>query len=148
MVGTLNSRSALENFPFSSSKFFGITWPKSALLIELAIFSIKYNDLKAKVQLLKTNKNRDIGIFEYFYETKFENYYLPKVYVPRVFLDKNKEAYNVIASRLNYKSMLFDTEIVKGDYCPKFGFNTRYTVYDIDENENEYLNKNYNSEQS
>ena len=105
--------------------------------IELAIFSIKYNDLKAKVQLLKTNKNRDIGIFEYFYETKFENYYLPKVYVPRVFLDKNKEAYNVIASRLNYKSMLFDTEIVKGDYRPKFGFSTRYTVYDIDENEND-----------
>ena len=105
--------------------------------IELAIFSIKYNDLKAKVQLLKTNKNRDIGIFEYFYDTKFENYYLPKVYVPKVFLDKNKEAYNVIASRLNYKSMLFDTEIVKGDYRPKFGFNTRYTVYDIDENEND-----------
>ena len=42
-----------------------------------------------------------------------------------------------MASRLNYKSMLFDTEIVKGDYRPKFGFNTRYTVYDIDENEND-----------
>ena len=105
--------------------------------IELAIFSIKYNDLKSKVQLLKTNRNRDIGIFEYFFDKKFEDLFLPEVYVPKVFLDKNKEAYNVMASRLNYKSMKFQTEIVKGEYRPKFGFNTRYTVYDIDEDEND-----------
>jgi hypothetical protein len=105
--------------------------------IELAVFSIKYNDLKTKVQLLKTNKNRDKGIFEYFFEKRFENFYLPEISVPRVNFDKNNEAYNVIASRLNHKTMVYDSEIVKGEYRPKFGFNTRYTVYDIDENEND-----------
>lgn len=33
--------------------------------------------------------------------------------------------------------MVHDTEIVKGEYRPKFGFNTRYTVYDLDEDEND-----------
>jgi outer membrane protein TolC len=110
----------------------GITDP-----IELAIFSIKYNNLKSKLQLLKTHKNRDLGIFEYFFEKKFENYTLPKVFVSKVELDKKKEAYEVKSSRLNYKSMLSDTDIIKGEYRPKFGFNSRYTVYDLDENKND-----------
>lgn len=105
--------------------------------IELAFFSIKYNDLKSKLQLLKTQRNRDLGIFEYFFESKFDNFMLPEVFVPLVEINKKDEAYKVKSSRLNYKSLVHDTEIVKGEYRPKFGFNTRYTVYDLDEDEND-----------
>ena len=34
--------------------------------IELAIFSIKFNSLSSQIQKLRTDRNRDIGIFEYF----------------------------------------------------------------------------------
>tara|TARA_B110000008_G_scaffold279077_1_gene324779 strand:- start:15794 stop:17146 length:1353 start_codon:yes stop_codon:yes gene_type:complete len=105
--------------------------------IEFAVFSIKYNDLKSKLQILKTNRDRDTGIFEYFFERKFENYFLPNVFVPLVKLDKKNEAYNVKSSRLNYQSSVYDTDIVKGEFRPKFGFNSRYTVYDLDENKND-----------
>ena len=99
--------------------------------IELAIFSIKYNDLKSKLQLLKTNKDRDLGVFEYFFERKFEANLFPEVFVPLVFLDKNKKAYEVISSELDYKGKLFDTDIVKGDYRPQFGFLALDTLFMI-----------------
>tara|TARA_B100000963_G_scaffold194636_1_gene169321 strand:- start:14850 stop:16202 length:1353 start_codon:yes stop_codon:yes gene_type:complete len=105
--------------------------------IEFAVFSIKYNDLKSKFQLLKTNRNRDIGIFEYFFERKFQSFFLPNVFVPLVELDKENEAYDVKSSKLSYQSSIYDTDIIKGEFRPKFGFNTRYTVYDLDEDNND-----------
>ena len=36
--------------------------------VELAIFSIKFNSLSSRVQKLRTDRNRDISIFEYFFK--------------------------------------------------------------------------------
>ena len=51
-------------------------------------------------------------------------------------MNKNIESYNVKGARL-FLTAEEDTKIVKGEFRPKFGFNTRYTVYDLDENEND-----------
>ena len=53
---------------------------------------------------------------------------LPEVFVPLVEINKKDEAYKVKSSRLNYKSLVHDTEIAKFEYRPKFGFNTRYGI--------------------
>ena len=45
------------------------------------------------------------------------------------------DVYNVKGARLFLETAEEDTKIVKGEFRPKFGFNTRYTVYDLDENE-------------
>ena len=105
--------------------------------IELALFSIKYNELKSKIQILSTERSRDIGIFEYFFGKKFEDYSLPEVFVPNLSLNNISEAYEVKASRLDYKSKLEDTKIVRSEFLPKFGFNTRYTTYDLNKDANE-----------
>jgi hypothetical protein len=105
--------------------------------ILLALFSIKYNSLKSRVQILKANMNRDIGVFEYFFDTKFENINFPNIFVPPIEMNKNKEAYDVKASKIQFESTNEDTNLVKGEFRPKFGFNTRYTIYDLDKNEND-----------
>jgi hypothetical protein len=110
----------------------GITDP-----IELALFSIKLNSLKSKIQILKTTRNRDIGIFEYFFGSKFKNNSFPNIFVPNLEMNKKIESYNVEGARLYLESAKEDTNIVKGEFRPKFGFNTRYTIYDLDENDND-----------
>lgn len=110
----------------------GITDP-----IELALFSIKFNALKSKVQILKTSRNRDIGIFEYFFGQRYTNNSFPNIFVPSLEMNKKIESYDVKGARLFLESSKEDTNIVKGEFRPKFGFNTRYTVYDLDENEND-----------
>ena len=52
-------------------------------------------------------------------------------------MNKSMESYEVKGARLYLDSVEEDTKIVKGEFRPKFGFNTRYTIYDLDENENE-----------
>tara|TARA_B110000444_G_scaffold261018_1_gene310508 strand:+ start:6584 stop:7936 length:1353 start_codon:yes stop_codon:yes gene_type:complete len=105
--------------------------------IQLALFLVKYNTLKAKVQRLKTEKNRDTGIFEYFFGKEFKNMYFPNVLIPFVEMNKSKEAYNVKASKLQHEGMQEDTKMAKSEFRPKFGINTRYTLYDIDQKEND-----------
>ena len=36
--------------------------------VALAIFSIKFNNLESKVQILRTNRNRDVGVYEFFFK--------------------------------------------------------------------------------
>ena len=60
--------------------------------ILLALFSIKYNSLKSKVQILKANMNRDVGVFEYFFNTKFENAKFPNIFVNQIEMSKDTEA--------------------------------------------------------
>jgi outer membrane protein TolC len=105
--------------------------------ILLALFSIKYNSLKSKVQILKANMNRDVGVFEYFFNTKFENAKFPNIFVNQIEMSKDTEGYDVEASKILFESAKEDTNLVKGEFRPKFGFNTRYTVYDLDEKEND-----------
>lgn len=105
--------------------------------IELALFSIKFNALKSKVQILKTSRNRDIGIFEYFFGQKYKNNSFPNIFVPSLEMNKEIESYDVKGARLFLETSKEDTNIVKGEFRPKFGFNTRYTVYDLDEKEND-----------
>ena len=105
--------------------------------ILLALFSIKYNSLKSRVQILKANMNRDIGIFEYFFNLKFENAKFPNIFVPQIEMNRDIEAYDVEASKILFEGAKEDTNHVKGEFRPQFGFNTRYTVYDLDEKEND-----------
>tara|TARA_B100000579_G_scaffold420427_1_gene420147 strand:- start:6102 stop:7445 length:1344 start_codon:yes stop_codon:yes gene_type:complete len=102
--------------------------------IELAIFSIKYNSLSSKVQRLRTQKNRDIGVFEYFYKRKFENNFFPEILVPKL-QHNNKESYEVETARLNYENKEGQVALTKSEFRPQLGINIRYTRYDIDENE-------------
>ena len=102
--------------------------------IELAVLSIKLNTLSSKVQTLRTERDRDVGIFEYFFKNEFRNYNFPEVYIPELSLD-NKESYDVKAARLRYENSEAETNLVKGEYRPQFGFNARFTSYDVDDKE-------------
>ncbi len=105
--------------------------------ILLALFSIKYNSLKSRVQILKANMNRDIGVFEYFFDKKFVDVDFPNIFIPPIEMNKNIEGYDVEASKIQFEGAKEETILVKGEFRPKFGFNTRYTVYDLDQNEND-----------
>ena len=61
--------------------------------------------------------------------------FFPNIFIPNVEMN-NVKAYSK-DSRIQYEGMKEDTKLVKGDYRPQFGLNTRYTIYDIDENEND-----------
>ena len=105
--------------------------------IQLALFMIKYNTLKSQVQRLKAEKNSDISIFEYFFGKKFNNMFFPNIFIPNVEMNKGSEAYAVKASRIQYEGMKEDTKLAKSEFRPQFGLNTRYTIYDVDEKEND-----------
>ena len=62
---------------------------------------------------------------------------MPEVFVPNLIINKGSEAYEVRASRLDYKASLEDTKIARSEFLPKFGFNTRYTSYDLNKDANE-----------
>jgi hypothetical protein len=102
--------------------------------IELAIFSIKFNTLSSKVQRLRTERDRDVGIFEYFFKKKFINFNFPEVFVPIISMDQS-ESYDVKSARLQYKNSETETNLVKSEFRPQFGFSARYTNYDIDDEE-------------
>ena len=102
--------------------------------IELAIFSIKFNNLSSTVQRLRTLRQQDVGIFEYFFETRFENKFFPKVFVPDINLDQ-RSSYEVKQSELSYESSKGNIGLIRSDYLPKLGFTTRNTNYDVDDSE-------------
>ncbi len=102
--------------------------------IELAIFSIKYNNLYSKVQNLKTLKDQNIGIYEYFFKTEFKDVSFPEVFVPHIQISR-KISYEVRASELDYESKKDQVRLTRSEYLPQFGFRTRYTNYDIDDSE-------------
>ncbi len=102
--------------------------------VELAIFSIKFNSLSSRVQKLRTNRNRDIAIFEYFFKTKFELYSFPEVFVPEIQVDNN-ESYEVKTAKLGFENSKSNINLTKSEFRPQFGFNARYTSYDIDDNQ-------------
>ena len=110
----------------------GITDP-----IELALFSIKFNALKSRIQILKTQKDRDIAIFEYFFEKKFEDIFFPEIPIKGIEINKSKEAYNVKGAKILLNSAKEETKIIKGEFRPQLGFNTRYTKYDLDEDQSD-----------
>ncbi len=102
--------------------------------IELAIFSIKYNTLYSKVQRYKTLKNQDIGNFEYFFNTKFSDFSFPEILIPLINYN-SRESYEVTNARLNYDRSNNETSLTKSEFRPQFGIRTRYTSYDIDDDE-------------
>ena len=102
--------------------------------VELAIFSIKFNSLSSRIQKLRTDRNRDIAIFEYFFKTKFERHFFPEVFVPKIQVDKN-ESYEVKTAKLGFENSKSNINLTKSEFRPQFGFNARYTSYDIDDNQ-------------
>ena len=99
--------------------------------MDLAVFSIRYNDLYSKVQMLRTQKDKDIAIYEYFFKKEFKNTYFPNVSIPKV--EKNLEflSYDVELSVLGHKGKEIETKLTRSEFLPQFGFNTRYTKYDL-----------------
>ena len=98
------------------------------------IFSIKYNNLYSKVQNLKTLKDQNIGIYEYFFKAEFKDVSFPEVFVPHI-ENSRKISYEVRASELDYESKKDQVRLTRSEYLPQFGFRTRYTNYDIDDSE-------------
>jgi hypothetical protein len=105
--------------------------------MDLAVFSIRFNDLYSKVQVLKTQKNRDIAMYEYFFKTDYKNVYLPNVFVSSVKKDLKRVGYDVELAILGHKGKELETTLTKSEFRPQFGFNTRYTKYDLKDDENE-----------
>ncbi len=102
--------------------------------VELAIFSIKFNSLSSRVQKLRTDRNRDISIFEYFFKIKFDKLSFPEVFVPKLAIDQN-ESYEVKYAKLGYENSRSNISLTKSEFRPQLGFNARYTSYDIDDNQ-------------
>ena len=91
-----------------------------------------------RYNIIRFNIGRfNIIIFEYFFNLKFENAKFPNIFVPQIEKNRDIEAYDVEASKILFEGAKEDTNLVKGEFRPQFGFNTRYTVYDLDEKEND-----------
>ncbi len=103
--------------------------------IQLAIFSIKYNNLESKVQLLRTNRNRDVGVFEYYFRKKFNNIFLPEIDVPFINSKNNKNGYQVETSILDNKVRKEEIKLTRSEFLPQFGIRTSFTKYDLDDDE-------------
>ncbi len=110
----------------------GITDP-----IELATFSVKFNDLESKVQQLKTIRSRDVGVFEYFFKEAFSSASLPEVFIPKLTSVRDQEGYDVKLSILSHEGKKKEVSLTKSEFRPKFGFSTRYTKYDLKDSESE-----------
>ena len=63
--------------------------------------------------------------------------FFPNIFIPYVEMNRSSEAYSVKASKIQYEGMKEDTKLAKSEFRPQFGLNTRYTIYDIDEKEND-----------
>ena len=105
--------------------------------MDLAVFSIRFNDLYSKVQMLKTQKSRDIAMYEYFFKSKYESVHFPNIFISQVKKDIKNSGYRVELAILGHKGKKLETKLTKSEFRPQFGFNTRYTKYDIKDDENE-----------
>ena len=105
--------------------------------MNLAVFSIRFNDLYSKVQMLETQRGRDIAIYEYFFKKEFKNVFFPNVLVPFVINNKERVGYDVELSILGHRGKEIETKLTKSEFRPQFGFNTRYTRYDLKDDGNE-----------
>lgn len=105
--------------------------------VALAIFSIKFNNLESKVQILRTNRNRDVGVYEFFFKEEFQTASLPEVRIPLINSSDSKNGYMVENSLLDYQVKKQETRLTRSEYLPQFGIRTRVTQYDIDDDQNE-----------
>ena len=105
--------------------------------IQLAVFSIKFNNLESKVQILRTNRNRDVGVYEFFFKKKFSDESFPEVIIPNIKFNDTRKAYRVENSILDYHSKQESTKLTRSEFLPQFGIRTRYTRYDLDDNNGE-----------
>ena len=87
--------------------------------------------------MLKTQRGRDIAMYEYFFKSSYESVHFPNVFVPLVQKNVSKLGYDVELSILGHKGRQLETTLTKSEFRPQFGFNTRYTKYDIKDDENE-----------
>ena len=99
--------------------------------MDLAVFSIRFNDLDSKVQMLRTQRGKDIAVYEYFFKKDFKNSFFPNVNIPSVEKDSGFLSYDVELSILSYKGKGIETKLTRSEFLPQFGFNTRYTKYDL-----------------
>ena len=105
--------------------------------MNLAVFSIRFNDLYSKVQMLETQRGRDIAVYEYFFKKEFKNVLFPNVLVPFVITNLERVGYDVELSILGHRGKEIETKLTKSEFRPQFGFNTRYTRYDLKDDGNE-----------
>ena len=105
--------------------------------VALAIFSIKFNNLESKVQILRTNRNRDVGVYEFFFKEEFQTASLPEVRIPLINSSDSKNGYMVENSLLDYQVKKQETRLTRSEYLPQFGIRTRVTQYDIDDDQND-----------
>ncbi len=103
--------------------------------VALAIFSIKFNNLESKVQILRTNRNRDVGVYEFFFKEEFQTASLPEVRIPLINSSDSKNGYMVENSLLDYQVKKQETRLTRSEYLPQFGIRTRVTQYDIDDDQ-------------
>lgn len=99
--------------------------------MDLAVFSIRFNDLDSKVQMLRTQRGKDIAVYEYFFKKEFKNSFFPNVSIPSVDKDSGFLSYDVELSILSHKGKGIETKLTRSEFLPQFGFNTRYTKYDL-----------------
>ena len=105
--------------------------------VALAIFSIKFNNLESKVQILRTNRNRDVGVYAFFFKEEFQTASLPEVRIPLINSSDSKNGYMVENSLLDYQVKKQETRLTRSEYLPQFGIRTRVTQYDIDDDQND-----------
>ena len=102
--------------------------------IELAVFSIKYNEFENLYQELKALSNRDKDIFEYFFKQEYTDFNFPEILISNWQNTPDKSSYEVELAQQNLLSIKEDEVLVKSEYRPKIGISTRYTRYDLNEN--------------
>ena len=89
--------------------------------IELAVFSIKYNEFENLYQELKALSNRDKDIFEYFFKQEYTGLNFPEILISNWQNTPDKSSYEVELAQQNLLSIKEDEVVVKSEYRPKIG---------------------------
>ena len=105
--------------------------------IESAIFSIKFNEFENLYQEIKAIRKRDKDIYEYFFEEEFSKRMFPSFGISNWRQVSNKLSYEVKLAEQEFNSKKEEVTLTKSEYRPKIGLTTRYTRYDLDEDQGE-----------
>ncbi|MAM04472.1 MAG: hypothetical protein CMD06_00745 [Flavobacteriales bacterium] len=127
-----NLLSKLEKYRDIAKKRFNAGISEST---EMAIVNVRLSELETKNAVLESKKIESESVFEAFFNIKYNNFGLPKIELLEASLDNNfkENNYDERISKNDVKIAKSNMEIVKSQYRPRFGFNARYTRYDIDD---------------
>ena len=104
---------------------------------EMAIVNVRLSEIEAKLARLEANEIKASSIYRSFFKEEYDGSGPPSLELINIndlsmYLE-NIKTYDELVAKNTIENKTADLELTKSQYRPKFGFNARYTQYDVDE---------------